>query len=305
MPFSLSEARDYLETKGVRLNDEHILSLYMTLGGIPYYLDYVRPKLSAQQNIQRLFFEVDAPLKDDFKLLFDSLFKKAAPYKELMRVIARKKDGISREELKRMVRLSSTGGYLSTRLTDLVDAGFITEYVPWGQKVGEYYKVIDEFCIFYLEWVARGNASDALDEDHWVLYTKTPEYAVWAGYAFEAVCRKHIRIIVQKLGIKAMGPMSPWRYVPKSRNEEGAQIDLVIERFDNAITLLEIKYTKKPFVIDKRYAAALERKVSVFTEQTQAKKEIFLALVAANGIKTSVYSEEMISTVVTLEDLFD
>ena len=74
-PFNLSETKDYLESKGARLNNKQVLSLYMAIGGIPYYLDYVRPGLSAQQNIQHLFFSASAPLRTEFHKLFDSLFK--------------------------------------------------------------------------------------------------------------------------------------------------------------------------------------------------------------------------------------
>ncbi len=302
MPFDLSETRDYLRSEGVTLNDKHILSLYMALGGIPYYLDFVNARLTSQQNIQRLFFDEGSPLKDEYNLLFDSLFNRAAPYKEIMQVISRKKDGIARAELKRMVKLSTGGGYLTKRLDDLCNAGFIEEFIPWGKAKGEHYKIIDEFCLFYLQWVAPYK-NDTFDEDHWVLYSKRPEYLVWAGYAFEAVCRKHIHKIIREIGIKAATPMSSWRYVPKV-NEEGAQVDMVVERFDNAITLIEVKYNERPFVVDKRYAAVLERKVRVFKERTKTKKEIFIAMVAASGLKRSVYSEEMVSAVVTLEDLF-
>lgn len=41
MPFILYETKEYLKSRKIKLNDRHILQLYMAIGGIPYYLSYV------------------------------------------------------------------------------------------------------------------------------------------------------------------------------------------------------------------------------------------------------------------------
>ena len=153
LPFSLAETEQYLHYQKVYLNQNHVLELYMALGGIPYYLEYVLPGLTAQQNIQQIFFDKKAPLQDEYNKLFDSLFKNAEAYKELVALIAKKSIGISKAELAKQATLSASGGRLSARLQDLISTGFIEEFVPWGRERGEYYKVIDEFCLFYLHWV--------------------------------------------------------------------------------------------------------------------------------------------------------
>ena len=38
----------------------------MAVGGLPYYLDYVRKGRSAAQNIDAMFFVHGAPLQDEF-----------------------------------------------------------------------------------------------------------------------------------------------------------------------------------------------------------------------------------------------
>jgi uncharacterized protein len=45
-------------------------------------------------------------------------------------------------------------------------------------------------------------------------------------------------------------------------------------------------------------------KLIVFKQKTRTKKQIFCAMISANGLKKTLYSEEMIQDVVTLEDLF-
>lgn len=42
----------------------------------------------------------------------------------------------------------------------------------------------------------------------------------------------------------------------------------------------------------------------VFRQKTKSNKELFLAFISANGLKESIYSEEMVTQVVDLDDLF-
>ena len=176
--------------------------------------------------------------------------------------------------------------------------------LPWDKKRGEYYKVVDEFCLFYIYWLELAKGKK-LPQDYWLKQTKKPNYHVWAGYAFEAVCHKHIDQIIESLKIKSVETISSWRFVAKKKEEYGAQIDLLMDRSDDAITLCEIKYTDNPFQIDKAYAKNLLNKVAVYRQQTKTKKQIFIAMISANGIKPTMYSEELISGVVTLDDLFN
>lgn len=80
---------------------------------------------------------------------------------------------------------------------------------------------------------------------------------------------------------------------------------MIIDRTDNAITLCEIKYTESSFLVDKQYAEKLKNKIEIFKSATKVTKQIFFVLISANGLKRNKYAEELISSVVTLDDLFD
>jgi len=80
---------------------------------------------------------------------------------------------------------------------------------------------------------------------------------------------------------------------------------LLIDRSDDAITLCEIKYTESPFSINKSYSQNLKRKIEIFKEKTLTKKQIFLCMISANGIKETSYSKELVSGVVTLDEFFE
>ncbi len=115
----------------------------------------------------------------------------------------------------------------------------------------------------------------------------------------------HVENIISALGIRAQSTIGSWRSIPKKGSvENGAQIDLVIERTDNAITLCEIKYTEKPYAIDKHYAEKLKHTMALFGQKTKTTKQLFLAIISANGLKKTIYSEGLVSGIVTLNDLF-
>ncbi len=301
MPFDLHETAEFLLSKKIKLAHEQVLKLYMAVGGIPFYLDYAEKGYTIQQIIQQLFFDVRAPLKNEYRKLFESLFNTAEAYRELVEIVARKKDGLERSEIIKEAQFS-TGGHLTRRLKSLCDAGFLKEFTPWGKQYQTYYKVIDEFCLFYLRWIKDENHT--FDPDHWILQSRSPAYYAWAGYAFESVCMKHIYQISRALGIKTGIKIGSWKYIPSGNEDHGAQIDLVIERVDDGINLCEIKYTEKPFSIDKKYATELTHKVELFTKKEHSKKQVFLSMVSAGGLAKTMYSEELVSGVVTLDDLF-
>ncbi len=303
-PFDLLETREYLqEIRGISYTDKQVLSLYMAVGGIPYYLKYAKSGLSVAENIQSMFFAKRAPLQHEFHKLFESLFTNASIYIKIVRLIAKKRFGISRAAICDGLEIEDGGG-LSDIVSELEKSGFIHSYLPLGhKKKGEYYRLTDEFCLFYLYWV-EGNQPDSQAKDYWIKKQKTPEYRAWSGYTFETICIDHVHQIITALEIPMVSKISSWRYMPQAKSEQGAQIGLVIDSDDDVITLCEIKYTDKPFVIDKSYAQVLQRKVEVFRRQTKTEKLIFMALVAANGVKDNLYLKSAIDNVVTLKDLF-
>lgn len=308
-PFSLKETKSYLEHLGCDLNHNQILEIYMAIGGIPFYLNGIKKNLTANQNINNLCFRQNGLLFDEFNKLFKSLFNEAEAYIELIRLISKKRYGISRTELDKMCKLSKKGGTLTERLKELEEAGFILSFLPILHKTrGIYYKTIDEFTLFYLTWIESEKSTlirTEANSNFWKIKHKNPSWNTWAGYSFEAVCYKHIQIIRQSLDIPDGSRSSAWREIaPKQSKKTGAQIDLLFDRDDGAITLCEMKYSEKPFTIDKEYAKNLINKKSVFITKTQTNKQIFIAMITSSSVKNNFYADDLISGIVKLNDLF-
>ena len=45
-------------------------------------------------------------------------------------------------------------------------------------------------------------------------------------------------------------------------------------------------------------------KIKTYQQQTRTTKQIFLVFITLNGLKQTIYSEEIVDGIVTLEDLF-
>jgi len=309
-PFSLTESIEYLHSRGVKFNEQQTLEVYMILGGVPFYLRYIENGLSVLQNINQLCFNENGPLFDEFKQLFSSLFNESLAYIELIRIIAAHSNGIPRLELEAKAKLSQKGGSLSQKLEDLEIAGFIMAFLPQEcNKKGIYYKIIDEYTLFYLRWI-EPMQSQLIKKDisntYWLKQVGTPAHTSWAGLAFESICYKHLGCISRSLNIPSGSITTSWRYVAKVGTiKPGAQIDLLFDRGDGLVTLCEIKYTKSPFLIDKNYASSILRKIAVYQKQTATNKQIVFAMISANGLKPTIYSKELISAQITLADLFE
>lgn len=307
-PFSLAETKDYLSSLGVRLNHRQILDLYMVLGGIPHYLAHVKQGRSSYQNIDEICFQKNGPLVDEFNRLFASLFKESSTYTNLVRIIAKAREGISQNEISRASKISR-GGRITDKLKQLEEAGFIMSFLPhMHQEKGIYYKIVDEFTLFYLYWMdehfKRTRKQDQ-STGYWVSKAQSPGWKSWAGLAFEAVCHKHTAEIKQALDIPPGSHALAWRYQPRFKEgANGAQIDLLFDRPDDVITICEIKLSNRPFTIDKEYAQVIERKIEIYKQRTNTHKQTFFAVIASSGLKSNKYSENFNAQQVTLDDLF-
>ena len=300
-PFNLKETQQYLISRGIVLDQIQVLKIYMALGGIPHYLKKIEIGQSSNQIIDHLFFEKDGSLRMEFEVLYQSLFNKASRHEAIVKELAKKRIGMSRSEL--IAKLNfKTGGTTSQIFDELEQSGFITYYLPFGKTNRDgIYKLTDEYSIFYLKFV-RGRR--ATGKETWHKIAEGQSYISWCGFAFEAICQKHVPQIKQALGISGVyTEESTWRYVAQN-GEIGTQIDLLLDRNDHCINVCEIKFSKNEFIIDKDYAGEIDRKIRIFKDQTGTKKTIFPTMITTFGTKQNINYTGRITSEVVMEDLF-
>jgi hypothetical protein len=297
-PFSLYECEEYFRARGIAMNRRDIAEAYMVFGGIPYYLNYWRGSYGLPWNVDNIIFAEDAPLIGEFDNLYRSLFGNSALYTDIVGVLEKKAQGLTREELVGQLAISD-GGAISEALKNLELSGFIRYYSLFPGKVnGGVYQLTDNYSLFYKTFVKTNRGGN---EHYWSDKNETPRLNAWRGYAFEQVCLRHTNQIRAALGIAGVAAdVYSWR---SKRSGQGAQIDLVIDRSDGVVNLCEIKFSKYEYEIDQSYAEKLGERVRIFESETKTRKTPHLTLISTYGMKRNKYSG-VIRSEVTLDDLF-
>ena len=308
LPFTLLETENYLKSRHIELDRKQIIDIYMAMGGVPKYLTYVARGKSAAQVINEVCFSLNGGLHNEFNNLYKSLFENYEHHIAIVKVLSKAIEGLTKDELLEKAKLTS-GGSSSRIIGELVDAGFLI-YVPSfdKKKVGGIYRLIDEYSLFYLTWIAENSeiGLENVDPEFWIKKHRTSKWKAWSGCAFESLCLKHIQKIKKALGISGISTVeSGWRYLPqKATHQQGAQIDLVIDRADKCINLCEMKYSDSEFIIEKPYVENLINKKKVFRELTGTTKTLFTTLVTTYGVKKNTHCLSVVDNQLTMNDLF-
>jgi len=306
-PLTLPETDKYLQHNGIKFNVRQLFEIYMVMGGIPHYLNQIVPNKSSAQNINNVCFKKDGVLFLEFERIFASLFNCYEQNRTIVLEISKHQYGISRDHLLERVKLSS-GGRFNKRISELESSGFLQKFIPYGKnKKDVYYKIIDEYTLFYLRWIEpiKDRSMLTVNANYWYTKANTPEWYTWTGYAFENICYKHIPYILQELGLDNIAcEVGTWRLLSRARsNIKGVQIDLIIDREDGIIMLGEIKFTKDEFVIDKEYALKLKNKIEVFSKHFKTKKDVQLLMITNVPLKQNIWSEDLVNIAITLESI--
>jgi uncharacterized protein len=301
-PFSLADAEELLRAQGVELGRYQTAELYMALGGVPHYLAQVRANESAAQNIDRLCFGRDGLLRTEFANLYASLFEQAERHEAVVRALAKKRRGLTRNALLKTASLGS-GGAATKVLDELEESGFILQMPRLGRaRRDAVYWLADEYSLFYLTWIeGHRGSSDGV----WMRKQGTPAWRAWSGLAFEATCLKHVSAIKAALGIAGVETVEgAWEHRPDQANRDGAQIDLVIDRADRSMNLCEMKFSETAFTVDKAYARELLNKRDVFRAATKTSKALFVTLVTTYGVRDNEHARGLVARSVTMDALF-
>lgn len=243
-PLSLQESVILLMQKGFYGSFYDLLKILSVTGGIPWYLDLINPKISADQNIYNLCFDPAAQLINEFQTIFHDLFERSGKlYREILYIIAdgmkTKKEiqeGLDREE----------GGTLSDYLKNLVLAGFLSEHYQWSIKTGslsrqKLYRLSDCFLRFQLKYV----------EPNRILIEQgayNQEILGWdsiIGFQFESLLLSNRDFLFKMLDLNPSTVIRDSPFVQKpTLRKKGCQIDYLIQTKTNSLIICEFKFSK-------------------------------------------------------------
>jgi len=292
LPFTLSETDEFLNAKKIHWNKKLVAEAYMILGGIPYYLSLLDKNQSFYQNIDEFFFRSGAKLEDEFDNLYSSLFKKSLEYVKIVELLSAKKSGYIRNEIVAGLKCKD-GGSLTRKLEELEHCGFIRKYRSQGETANTY-QLVDFFTIFYLQFVKKYALQDNFT---WTGMIGTHSYSTWKGLAFEKLCFSQAEKIRYALGISGVITQTFPFY------DEKMQIDMVIVRKDNAISLCEMKWSEGAYALTTSDKAKVESRKEALRHIFK-NKVIFVVFITPSGLVENDYVRENVNGVVTINDLF-
>ena len=299
-PFTLAETKAFLKSKNINFTPTGISEIYMTMGGVPYYLEQIQRGESVTTAIERVCFSETGLLKYEYNNLYKALFTNWENHEAIVACLAQSHNGLTRESILEKSKVAAGGPY-TRAMNDLVLTGFVDEYLPFGKKKrGSIYRLVDEFSVFYHQFM-KGN--ERKDATVWQSISNSQKYKVWKGFAFETLCMKHINEIKSALGIKNVYTEISCFTKKSTSSTDGFQIDLIIDRKDATINLCECKFYESNFMISKKYAQDIKMRKSLFLAEMNSKKMIVNTFIANEDIIENEHSLEVVDAFVHVGEL--
>ena len=300
LPFTLCECEAFFKSNGFAYSRYDIAKAYMALGGIPFYLGKFDNGFSVAQNIDRLFFDPSPRLEDEFHDLFRSQFANGSEYENLVRFLAKRKQGFTIKEIEEGTGKKG-GGSLSDMLKALQKGMFVVSYKPFGMPGKELlHKLVDPFCLFFIKQIEPVTLPH---RGYWQTHSQSQSAVSDRGNAFESLCFAHVDQIKAKLKILGIESNESAYFKKGDSSAAGVQIDMLIQRKDNVINLCEAKFVGGDFILNRQDQEKLERRCETLRQILDSKCSIQPVLITTFGVEENAYSY-IYPTIVTLDDLF-
>lgn len=293
-PFTLHECELFCKSQNFGYKRNMIMEAYMALGGIPYYWSFIQKGLSIAQNFDRMFFDEDGELTQEYDALYASLFKNPRVHISIINTLSTKKVGMNRHELLATSK-ETDNEHFSKALKELEQCGFIRKYTCLGkEKKNAIYQLMDNYTLFYFQFIKQNKNGD---KNFWTNMYNSPLHNTWAGLAFERVCLQHLEQIKKGLGFSAVISTA------HSWSSSGTQIDLIIDRNDGFINVCEMKYYKGKYPLTSEESDKMQKRINALQQETGTTKSINLTLITSYGV-TSDSDTHNIHNILTMDDLF-
>jgi len=277
--------------------------LLSVMGGVPLYLEQIRPNIPAEQNICDLCFIRGNLLVREFDEIFSDLFsRRSASYKEIVTCLA---DG-PKELIKICKKLGkSQGGLRSKYLEDLVKAGFLQRDFSWYLESGKErklsrYRLSDNYLRFYLKYIAPNRSKIEKKTFSKSALSNLPGWESLMGLQFENLVVHNRKILWQMIGITSEevvmdGPF----FQTATKRQAGCQIDYMVQTRFNTLYLCEIKFSKNP--ISNKVIEEVEKKSKRLKIPRNC--SIRPVLVHVNGVEESVLDADYFDKIIDFGQL--
>jgi uncharacterized protein len=231
-----------------RIATREKLKLLSVTGGVPRYLEEIRPSLTAEENIKRLCFTKEGFLFNEFDQIFNDVFSsRNTVYREIVSELAQ--GSKQRTEITKVIGWER-GGHLSKYLHDLEMSGFITVDPVYRITDGKTsrlskYRLSDNYLRFYLKCIYPQAANIKKDLFVSSALDQIIPWDIVLGFQFENIVHKNILLLLPFLDIQPSIVKSASGYFQRATNRQKAcQIDLLIHT-RHSLYICEMKASER------------------------------------------------------------
>lgn len=259
---------DYYEASRFypNVSDEDKIRYYATVGGTPYYLSLIDDKLTFEENLKALYFEINGYLLNEGILLMKQEFREPANYNGVLQAIA--SGAVTLNEIAGFTKLENT--LISKYLLTLQELNYIERIIPFGANPlkgkKSHYQIRENFMAFWYRYVFSIRTEIERGHGH-IYFTLAIEHLnEFIGPIFEEITRQYLR---RKNSTKDLPfvAKSFGKWWGKDRKGQVQEIDVVVESVTGkALIMGECKWTTN-FKVNK-VVETLKDRTSLFDQYT-------------------------------------
>ena len=242
---SLPECNMFWEGLSGTVSAYEKFKILSVTGGIPRYLEELRPDLSAEANLQRLCFDAEGLLFREFDQIFHDLFqKKGSFYKQIVENLINAP--LSTIELAEKLG-RSRGGDLSNALKELMESGFLARNYIWSLATGKrldssHYRIRDNYLRFYLKYILPHKEQIESTQ----LQRLPHGWLSIMGIQFENLVVNNGSLVCKILGISPDDLLIANTYIQTAgARKRGCQIDYLIQTRFRYLYACEVKFRQE------------------------------------------------------------
>ena len=259
-----SECLKFWGSRSSRMDPREIVDVLSVTGGVPRYLEEVRPSLSALENIKRLCFTPKGVLREDFDDMFNDVITEQPRFSSL--VLRTFVDGAkTASEVANALGITK-GGDVTSAIGNLVEAGFLAEAGQLNPETGrelreKRFRIRDNYVRFYLKCIEPHKR--IIDDGAFEVASldELDGYDSIMGLAFENLVVNNYRMLLPHLHLDGVIITSAGPYMRRGtkgvRGRRGCQVDLLLQT-RRTICVVEVKRMRE---ISREIIAEVDRKV--------------------------------------------
>ena len=300
---SLNECNEFWGPQGKHVSAYEKFKILSVTGGIPKYLEEIRPELTAEQNIKNMCFSREGYLFNEFDQIFSDVFLTRSDfYKKAIESLINRYSKAN--------KICSEIGYKLNNITsdyldELVQSGFLSRDYTWHLGTSKasklsHYRLKDNYIRFYLKYILPNRNKIIGGSFNDKSLTSLAGWGSIMGLQFENLVLNNRHKIWEILQITPDEIVwdNPF-FQNKTSKTAGCQIDYLIQTKYSNLYVCEIKFSLLPV----KQETIMEVQTKIKDLQRPKGFSCRPVLIHVNGVQEEVIDQSYFSKIIDFKDL--